>query len=86
MENPEQNNAVSKEQAMARLLALATEIMNDSSAAEAEGYDVEGWLNRWIETPQRVFAGKTANEMLDSEGGLEIVLNTLGALRSGAYL
>lgn len=69
-----------------RLLAHASEILKDSTAAEAEGFDVARWLGRWIETPQPALGGKKPADLLDTETGAGMVDRTLGAMRSGAYL
>jgi putative toxin-antitoxin system antitoxin component (TIGR02293 family) len=69
-----------------RLLAHASEILKDSTAAEAEGFDVARWLGRWIETPQPALGGKRPADLLDTETGAGMVDRTLGAMRSGAYL
>ena len=69
-----------------RLLAHAREILNDSTAAEAERFDVARWLGRWIETPQPALGGKKPADLLDTEIGASMVDRTLGAARSGAYL
>lgn len=68
------------------LLAHAREILNDSTSAEAEGFDVARWLGRWIETPQSALGGRRPADLLDTESGASMVERTLGALRSGAYL
>ena len=69
-----------------RLLAHAREIVNDSTAAEAEGLDVARWLGRWIETPQPALGGRKPADLLDTEIGASMVDRTLGAMRSGVYL
>jgi putative toxin-antitoxin system antitoxin component (TIGR02293 family) len=69
-----------------RLLAHAREILEDSTSAEAEGFDVARWLGRWIETPQPSLGGKKPADLLDTEAGVGLVDRTLGAMRSGVYL
>ena len=69
-----------------RLLAHAREILNDSTSADAQGFDVARWLGRWIETPQPALGGKKPADLLDTEAGASMVDRTLGAVRSGAYL
>jgi putative toxin-antitoxin system antitoxin component (TIGR02293 family) len=69
-----------------RLLAHARDILSDSTAGAAEGFDVARWLGRWIETPQPALGGKKPAELLDTARGAAEVDRVLGAIRSGAYV
>lgn len=70
---------------MARLLGIAQEIVADSTAEAAKGFDTARWLGRWLETPQPALGGRRPAELIETPTGLEVVARLLGALRSGAY-
>lgn len=70
---------------VARLLARAQQIVDNSTASEAKDFDVAPWLGAWIETPQPALGGRKPADLLDTPSGLEAVLRILGALESGAY-
>lgn len=70
---------------MARLLGIAQDILADSTAAQAQGFDTARWLGRWLETPQPALGGRRPAELIETPTGLEVVARLLGALRSGAY-
>lgn len=71
---------------MIKLLGIAQEIIEDSTAADAEGFDTVKWLGQWIERPQPALGGRKPADYLDTPTGVEIVAQLLGAMRSGAYL
>ncbi|MEX1166035.1 MAG: antitoxin Xre/MbcA/ParS toxin-binding domain-containing protein [Hydrogenophaga sp.] len=71
--------------ALARLLAIASEIVEDSTAPEAAGFDTAKWLGQWIERPQAALGGNKPSELLDTPTGVAMVTKVLGAIRSGAY-
>jgi putative toxin-antitoxin system antitoxin component (TIGR02293 family) len=71
---------------LVRLLGMAQRIVENSTADAARHFDAAGWLGRWIERPQPALGGKKPAELLDTPTGLEVVLRTLGAIESGAYL
>lgn len=71
--------------ALARLLALANEIVEDSTSAEARKFDTARWLGQWIERPQPALGGRKPSELLDTPTGVSMVTRLLGAIRSGAY-
>lgn len=71
---------------MIKLLGIAQDIVQDSTAAEAKGFDTVKWLGQWIERPQAALGGRKPSEYLDTPTGVEIVAQLLGAMRSGAYL
>ena len=71
---------------MIKLLGIAQDIVQDSTAAEAKGFDTVQWLGQWIERPQAALGGRKPSEYLDTPTGVEIVAQLLGAMRSGAYL
>jgi putative toxin-antitoxin system antitoxin component (TIGR02293 family) len=71
---------------MVRLLGLAQDIVDKSTAPEAKKFDTAKWLGEWIETPQPALGNKKPADLLDTPTGVEIVARTLGALQSGAYM
>jgi putative toxin-antitoxin system antitoxin component (TIGR02293 family) len=71
--------------ALARLLAIASEIVEDSTASEAQGFDTAKWLGQWIERPQPALGGHKPAELLDTPTGVAMVTKVLGAIRSGSY-
>lgn len=70
---------------MVRLLGIAQEIVRDSTAEEAEGFDSAKWLGQWIERPQPALGGRKPAELLDTPTGVEVVARLLGSIRSGAF-
>ena len=68
-----------------RLLALAEEIVANSTAPQAKGFDTGRWLGEWLETPQPALGGRRPAEMLDTPTGLQVVERTLGAIESGSF-
>lgn len=71
---------------MIKLLGIAQDIIEDSTSADAEGFDTVKWLGQWIERPQPALGGRKPADYLDTPTGVEIVAQLLGAMRSGAYL
>lgn len=71
---------------MIKLLGIAQDIIQDSTAPEAKDFDIVKWLGQWIERPQPALGGRKPADYLDTPTGVEIVANLLGAIRSGAYL
>jgi len=70
---------------IAKLLGIASEIVQDSTAPEAQGFDTAKWLGQWLETPQPALGGRKPAELVETPTGLEVVTRLLGAIRSGAY-
>lgn len=71
---------------MIKLLGIAQDIVEDSTASEAQSFDTVKWLGQWIERPQPALGGKKPADYLDTPSGVEMVAQLLGAMRSGAYL
>jgi putative toxin-antitoxin system antitoxin component (TIGR02293 family) len=71
---------------MIKLLGIAWDIVQDSTAAEAKNFDTVKWLGQWIERPQPALGGRKPADYLDTPTGVEIVSKLLGAIRSGVYL
>lgn len=70
---------------IARLLAIAEDIIAHSTAAEAKGLDAAKWLGQWIERPQPALGGRKPADLVDTPTGIEVVARLLGAIESGAY-
>lgn len=68
-----------------RLLGLAKQIIADSTATQAVGFDTERWFGRWIHLPQSALCERTPYELLGAASGEDAVRRVLGALVSGAY-
>lgn len=70
---------------IARLLGIAKEIVDSSTAVDAKNFDTAKWLGQWLEKPQRALGGRKPAELIDTPTGLEVVARLLGAIQSGAY-
>lgn len=71
--------------ALARLLGIAREIVEDSTSERAPIFDTARWFGKWIELPQPALGGRKPSELLDTPTGVAMVTKVLGAIRSGAY-
>lgn len=71
--------------AIARLLAIANEIVKDSTDPDGSKFDTAKWLGQWIELPQPALGGRKPSELLDTPTGAAMVTRVLRAIRSGAY-
>ncbi len=70
---------------MARLLGIAKEIVDESTAPAAKGFDSAKWLGRWLEQPQPALGGRKPSELIDTPTGFDVVARLLGSMASGAY-
>ena len=70
---------------MARLIGRAQDLVANSTAAQAKGFDAARWLGKWLELPQPALGGRRPADLLDTPTGVAVVLKLLGALESGAY-
>jgi putative toxin-antitoxin system antitoxin component (TIGR02293 family) len=70
---------------LARLLAIAKGIVENSTAAGAKDFDVAKWLGQWIERPQPALGGRKPADLIGTPTGLDMVTRVLGAIESGAY-
>ena len=70
---------------LARLLAITEEIVANSKAPEAKGFDTARWLGQWIERPQPALGGRKPADLIATPTGLAMVERVLGAIESGAY-
>ena len=70
---------------MIKLLGIAQEIVNNSTAPEAKNFDAAKWLGQWIERPQPALGGRKPADLVDTPTGVELVARLLGSIESGAY-
>jgi putative toxin-antitoxin system antitoxin component (TIGR02293 family) len=70
---------------VAKLIAMAQEIVANSTAREARDFDAARWLGQWLERPQPSLGGRKPSELIDTPTGVEVVARLLGAIESGAY-
>jgi putative toxin-antitoxin system antitoxin component (TIGR02293 family) len=70
---------------MIRLLGIAQEMVRNSTAVQAKGFDAAKWLGRWLEQPQPALGGRKAADLIDTPTGVEVVARLLGSIESGAY-
>ena len=70
---------------MVKLLGIAEEIVANSTASEAQGFDATKWLGQWIERPQPALGGRKPADLLDTPTGVDVVARLLGSIASGAY-
>ncbi len=71
--------------AMVKLLGIAKEIVERSTAPEAKDFDAARWLGQWIERPQPALGGAKPADFLDTPTGVEIVTRLLRSIESGSY-
>jgi putative toxin-antitoxin system antitoxin component (TIGR02293 family) len=70
---------------LARLLGIARELVENSTAEGAGGFDSARWLGQWLERPQPALGGRKPADLIDTAAGLEAVARLLGSIESGAY-
>ncbi len=70
---------------VARLLGIAKEIVENSTAPEARDFDSTKWLGQWLEKKQPALGGRRPSELIDTPTGLDVVAKLLGSIESGAY-
>ncbi len=70
---------------LARLLGIAKEMVDNSTAASAKDFDSAKWLGQWLEKSQPGLGGRKPATLIDTPTGLEVVAKLLGAIESGAY-
>ena len=71
--------------AMVKLLVIAKDIVANSTAPKAKGFDAAKWLGQWIERPQPSLGGRKAADLIDTPTGADVVARLLGSIASGAY-
>jgi len=57
----------------------------DAGGEAPPEFDLDRWLQDWLERPQPALGGARPAELMDSPEGLESVRRALGALLSGAF-
>jgi len=57
----------------------------DAGGESPPEFDLDRWLEEWLELPQPALGGSRPIELLNSPEGLTSVRRALGALISGAY-
>lgn len=70
---------------MIKLLGIAQELVDNSTAEESRGFDAAKWLGQWLERPQRALGGEKPADLLDTPTGIDVVARLLGSIASGAY-
>ena len=70
---------------VAKLIAVAQDIVANSTAEQAAGFDAARWLGQWLERPQPSLGGRKPAELIDTPTGLDVVARLLGSIESGAY-
>lgn len=70
---------------MIKLLGIAQDLVDNSTASGATGFDAAKWLGKWIETPQPALDGRKPADYIDTPTGVSIVARVLGSIQSGAY-
>lgn len=70
---------------IAKLIAIAQDIVANSTADDARGFDAAKWLGQWLERPQPSLGGRRPSELIDTPTGTEVVARLLGSIESGAY-
>lgn len=70
---------------MARLAAMAQDMVTQSTSPSAQGFDAVRWLGQWLERPQPALDGQRPADLLDTPTGVDLVARLLGAVQSGAY-
>lgn len=67
------------------LLVVAQRMVDDSTAAEAVGFDTAAWLGSWLELPQPALGGRRPGDLIDTPAGIAMVARVLGAIESSSY-
>lgn len=70
---------------MIKLLGIAQDVVENSTAPEAKDFDAAKWLGQWIERPQPSLGGRKPADLIDTPTGVEVVARLLGSIESGAY-
>jgi putative toxin-antitoxin system antitoxin component (TIGR02293 family) len=70
---------------MIKLLGIARDIVDNSTAGDARNFDSAKWLGKWIERPQPALGGRKPADLIDTPTGVEVVARLLGSIESGAY-
>ena len=57
----------------------------DAQGEMPVGFNLDQWLQEWLQRPQPALGGARPVELLNSQEGIETVRRILGAAISGAY-
>lgn len=68
---------------MARLVGQVQAMVNESG--DPKGFNVAGWVARWLEEPLAALGGQRPVELMDTTEGQAIVSSLLSRIQSGAY-
>lgn len=70
---------------LARLLGIAKDIVSNSTAPQANTFNVGRWLGEWVRRPQPALGGQRPIDVLGTSTGVAAVVRVLGAIESGSY-
>ena len=71
---------------LARLLDVARQLVENSTAVDARNFDPYKWLGRWLWTAQPALGGLRPATLISTPTGAVAVERLLGALESGVYV
>ena len=54
-------------------LGKRREIVANSTARQAQGFDAARWLGQWLDRPQPSLGGRRPAELIDTPTGIEVV-------------
>lgn len=57
----------------------------DAQGDVPAGFNIDAWLQEWLQRPQPALGGRRPTDLLASETGIESVRRTLGSTVSGSY-
>lgn len=71
----------------AQIEAVKREIQEQIEAQgdSLPGFDIDTWLQGWLQRPQPALDGRRPVELLSTEAGIESVRRALGSTLSGSY-
>ena len=80
-----ENERPMHEYALARLLGIVLDIVENSTTPEAKKFDASKWLDDWMQRPQPALGGRKPADLIDTPAGLDAVAQVLRSISSGAY-
>ena len=71
----------------AQIEAVKWEIQEllDAQGDVPAGFNIDAWLEEWLQRPQPALGGRRPMELFASDAGIESVRRALGAAISGSY-
>ncbi len=57
----------------------------EAQADSPPGFDMDAWLQEWLQRPQPALGGRKPADLLSTEEGIESVRRALGSTLSGSY-